>query len=115
MTSNVTVQQNQDQEGNEKEDGDDEDEVKLGPRIVDLGQADGRGLVRRVLDHGQDGCCESKGKEPGNDAGQTGLALGPHQPGLEGGQGRQVRTLTHTVYTWYPPARADRWRSSAPL
>ena len=42
MPGDVSVEQDQDDQGDEEEDRDHEDEVELGPKILDLGLADGR-------------------------------------------------------------------------
>ena len=39
--------------------------------------------VRIVVHHGHDGCRQAEGEDPGHDAGEAGLALGPHHAGLE--------------------------------
>jgi hypothetical protein len=87
----VHVENDENEDGDEEEDGDDEDEVELGPKVVHLRQADGRLGVVGVGDHGQDGCGKAKGKQPRDEAGQTSLALGPHDAGLFGEKIKEVR------------------------
>ena len=68
MAGDVDVEQNQDEERNEEEDDDDEDEVALAWVRVHRGQADGADVVRRVLDHGQDGRRQREGQQPRDQA-----------------------------------------------
>ena len=72
MPGDVSVEQDQDDQGDEEEDRDHEDEVELGPKILDLGLADGRVRIEGVLDHGHHRGCQAEREDPGDDAGQAG-------------------------------------------
>ncbi len=103
----MPVEENEDEEGDEEEYDDDKDEVALGGRVVDGGEADGlvRVGVRSVGDHGHDGRGQPEGEDPGHHADQTGLTLRPHHASLQSNEiCTIVRRCIHVslLRQWFP-------------
>ena len=71
MSDNVSIEKYKKYQGNEKEDSDHKYEVEFWPKIFDFCLADCSIWMVRVFNHGHNGSCQSKRKDPGHYAGQT--------------------------------------------
>ena len=78
------VEEDEDAEGQPEEQADDREEEGLRPGRVHVGRAAGVvGVLLLVVGDGEDGGGEEDGEEPGDQADQAGLVLGPDEPGSQ--------------------------------
>ena len=77
---NDGVEKDEDAQWQPEEQADDREEEGLRPGGVHVGGAAGVGGVVLVVCDGEDGRGEEDGEEPGDEADEAGLVLGPYQP-----------------------------------
>ena len=84
MAGDDGVEEDEDAERQPEEQADDREEEGLRPGRGHVGRAAGVvGVIRLVVGDGEDGGGQEDGEQPGDDADQAGLVLGPDEPGSE--------------------------------